>query len=133
MIVDISMKDLVLFSKALSDPNRVRVLAALQVGELCVCEVGDALMLPQSSLSSHLQTLRMSGLVRVAKKGTWAYYALEEGMESILDHLETHFGWSRDPQIQIDRERLQARLDMRECGCCVVGYGQLIQLGGIRK
>lgn len=127
------MKDLVLFAKALSDPNRVRILATLRSGELCVCEIADSLRLPQSSLSTHLQCLRAAGVVRVSKKGTWAYYAIAEEARPVLDGLETHFESLKDPQFLEDQARLQARLDMRVCGCCVVGYGQLIQIGGLRK
>lgn len=127
------MKDLALFAKALSDPNRLRIIAMLRKGELCVCEIADALRMPQSSLSTHLQCLRMAGVVKMAKKGTWAYYAIDEWAGPILDDLETHFKSSIDPTFQQDELRLQARLDLRKGGCCVVGYGQLIQLGERNK
>ncbi|MFO0769041.1 MAG: hypothetical protein U0231_20170 [Nitrospiraceae bacterium] len=65
----------------------------------------------------------------VTKKGTWAYYAIEDWAKPILDELDVHFDTSTDPTLMQDFERLQARLAMRECGCCVVGYGQPIQLG----
>nr|MDQ2688161.1 ArsR family transcriptional regulator [Armatimonadota bacterium] len=44
------MNDLVLLGKALADPTRIRILAILQEGELCVCEVADALKMGQSTL-----------------------------------------------------------------------------------
>jgi len=46
---------LLAIARALGDPTRVRIIAALRNGELCVCELVDALDISQSSLSSHLQ------------------------------------------------------------------------------
>ena len=57
------MDELVLTAKALADATRVRILAALRGGELCVCELGDALGVTQSTLSTHLQVIREAGLV----------------------------------------------------------------------
>ncbi len=123
------MNDLVQFAKALADPTRVRILAVLRVGEVCVCEIADALGIPQSSLSTHLQCLRMSGVVRASKKGTWAYYAIEDWAKPVLGGLEAHFSSLKDLALMQDEQRLQARLAMREDGCCVVGYRQRIQIG----
>jgi ArsR family transcriptional regulator, arsenate/arsenite/antimonite-responsive transcriptional repressor len=62
---------------ALSDETRVRIVDLLREGELCVCEVTEALELPQSLLSFHLKVLREAGLVRDRRKGRWVYYALD--------------------------------------------------------
>jgi ArsR family transcriptional regulator len=123
------MQDLVNFAKALADPTRLRILALLEKDELCVCEIADALVIPQSSLSTHLQALRHGKLVRATKRGTWAYYAIEDEARPVLAALESQFGTERDPTLVQDRERLQARLALRENGCCVIGYGQIIRLG----
>ena len=128
------MKDLVQFAKALADPNRVRILAVLRQGEVCVCEIADALAIPQSSLSTHLQCLRAAGVVKASKKGTWAYYAIEDWAKPVLEGLEVHFSSLKDPRLLQDEARLQARLAMREDGCCVVGFRQpLIQLGDKKR
>lgn len=127
------MEDLTLFAKALADPTRVRILWMLRGQRLCVCEIGDALDVPQSSLSTHLQCLRTARLVRAEKDGTWAYYSIEGWAEPLLEELDEHFGPKGDPSLKHDAARLKARLRMREGGCCVVGYGQLIQLGEKRK
>jgi DNA-binding transcriptional ArsR family regulator len=72
------MEDFVLFSKALSDRTRVRMLKLLEDGELCVCEIMEALSLGQSTASKHLGILRNAGLVECGKKGTWSYYRLAD-------------------------------------------------------
>lgn len=62
--------------QALSDEKRLRILALLGGGEHCVCELTEALDLPQSLLSFHLKTLRDAGLVTDRREGRWVYYAL---------------------------------------------------------
>jgi ArsR family transcriptional regulator len=62
--------------KALSDPNRLRILDRLRGGERCVCELTDVLDTGQSLLSFHLKTLKDVGLVTDRREGRWAHYAL---------------------------------------------------------
>jgi len=65
--------------KALADETRLRILALLLEGELCVCEIMAALALPQSTISRHLAYLRNSGWVNDRRQGVWMYYRLETG------------------------------------------------------
>ncbi len=68
--------------KALSDPNRVRVLKLLERGELCVCEIQNLLGLAQSTVSKHMKLLEDAGLVERNREGTWILYSLADGRES---------------------------------------------------
>lgn len=110
------------FAKALADPTRVRVLGALRAEELCVCELVDALALPQSTLSTHLQVLRRAGLVHVRRRHKWAYYRLAPDVAGLIEAVFTHFGGdARLAQtLEQDRERLSRRLACRVDGCCVI-------------
>jgi ArsR family transcriptional regulator len=63
--------------KALSDPNRLRILDRLRGGEHCVCELTGVLEAGQSLLSFHLKTLKDAGLVRERPEGRWTHYALD--------------------------------------------------------
>ena len=49
--------------KALSDPNRTRILKMLQVRPLCVCEITELLGLATSRVSKHLSILRNAGFL----------------------------------------------------------------------
>ena len=71
--------------KALSDPNRLRILDRLRSGERCVCDLQDLLDAGQSLLSFHLKTLRDAGLVIDRKDGRWTHYRLNP---AALDELE---------------------------------------------
>jgi ArsR family transcriptional regulator len=76
------MKELVKVMKALSDPNRVKVLKMLQKGEMCVCKIQDALGIAQPTVSKHLKILEDAGLVSRRKEGLWAHYSLTDGGQS---------------------------------------------------
>lgn len=68
--------------KALSDPNRVKMMKMLQNRPLCVCEIKEALGIAQSTTSKHLKLLEDAGLVRSFKDGLWVNYSLADGNDS---------------------------------------------------
>ena len=72
------MQDVMDSLKALGDENRVRILLALQDGELCVCQVIELLGLAASTVSKHLSILRSARLVESRKDGRWMYYQLSK-------------------------------------------------------
>lgn len=77
--------------KALSDPNRVRVLKLLEHKELCVCEIQALLGLAQSTTSKHMKLLEDAGLVSSRKDGSWLIYIRSAGSETarlLLANLE---------------------------------------------
>jgi ArsR family transcriptional regulator len=79
MAVDAGMKTFVRVMKALSDPNRVKILKLLQHRELCVCELRSALDISQPSVSKHLKILEDAGLVNSSRDGLWVNYRLSAG------------------------------------------------------
>jgi ArsR family transcriptional regulator, arsenate/arsenite/antimonite-responsive transcriptional repressor len=62
--------------RALSDETRVRIVALLSHGELCVCHIEHALAMPQSNVSRHLGVLKSAGIVDTRRDGSWVYYRL---------------------------------------------------------
>lgn len=64
--------------KALSDETRLRILALVWNGELCVCEIEKSLNLTQSNASRHLTTLKNAGFILSSKQAQWTYYKLNE-------------------------------------------------------
>ena len=65
-------------TKALSDPNRVRILLALQRRELCVCQITELFGFAPSTVSKHLSILNHAGLVLSRKSERWVYYRLPD-------------------------------------------------------
>jgi len=73
------MKDFIRVMKALSEPNRVKIVKMLQHKLLCVCEMQAALQIAQPSVSKHLKILEGAGLVDLKKDGLWVNYHLTDG------------------------------------------------------
>jgi len=76
------MKDFIRVMKALSDPNRVKIIKMLGQKELCVCEITAILGLAQPTVSKHLKILEDAGLVDFKKDGLWVNYYLTDGSKS---------------------------------------------------
>jgi ArsR family transcriptional regulator len=103
------LKEFIRVMKALSDPNRVKILKMLQNRVMCVCEIKEALGLAQPTVSRHLKVLEGAGLVGYKKDGLWVNYHLADGDNSpyasnLLGNLRH---WLQDdPVIQKLVERL---------------------------
>jgi ArsR family transcriptional regulator, arsenate/arsenite/antimonite-responsive transcriptional repressor len=76
------MREFVKVMKALSDPNRVKLLKMLQRRPMCVCEIRAALGVAQPTASKHLRILEDAGLVDGRKEGLWVNYSLADGGRS---------------------------------------------------
>ncbi len=71
--------------RVLAEPARLRiVLALLEAGELCVCDVAAAAEMSETSASQHLRVLRASRTVRKRRDGRIAYYSLADGHVRML-------------------------------------------------
>ena len=102
--------------KALADATRLRILRLLMAGELCVCNIHDALKIPQAKASRHLAYLRRVGLVTTRREGLWVYYSLSKSADPIVgtvEHATTHVLAHVDV-LRKDAERLE-----KQTGCCV--------------
>src|SRR5438874_11522168 len=71
--------------KALGDDTRLRIVALLSHGELCVCHVQDALGLSQPNASRQLAVLRNAGVAESRRDGTWTYYRLAKQADRLSD------------------------------------------------
>lgn len=94
------MKAFIKVMKALSDPNRVKIIKMLQNKMMCVCEMQEALQIAQPSVSKHLKILEDAGLVDFKKDGMWVNYHLTDGRStpyaaSLLGNLRH---WLNDDQ-----------------------------------
>lgn len=76
------MREFTKIMKALSDPNRVKMIKLLQRRVLCVCEISESLGLAQSTASKHLKILEEAGLITFYKEGLWVNYRLADGATS---------------------------------------------------
>ncbi len=78
--------DLADFFKIFGDTTRIRILSALFVTEMCVCDLSEVLNVSQSAMSHQLKILRRAGLVKFRKEGKSAFYSLKDDhVKQILD------------------------------------------------
>jgi ArsR family transcriptional regulator len=99
--------------RALGDETRVRIVALLVHGELCVCHVESALGISQPNCSRQLGILKSAGIVDSRRDGTWVYYRItdqeHESVKNVLDVLAKTFGGER--ALRADHSRLK-----KNCG-----------------
>ena len=81
--------------KALANEKRLAIVHALRDGELCACELETVLDAPQSTVASHLRTLRDAGVVRTRKEGKWTYYRIADTASLQLLDLAVALGEDR--------------------------------------
>ena len=119
------MQDVEKLFRALADEERLRILSLLLFNQngACVCELVDALRIPQYQVSRQLGALRDAGLVAGEKRGTWVYYSIATGLPplsgAIVDDLMAHL---ESAGLAEDRNRFVKRLHLRDGGVCTVGY-----------
>ena len=64
--------------KMLGDPTRIKILNALWVSELCVCDLTAILGLNQSAVSHQLRLLKSASLVKYRREGRVVFYSLDD-------------------------------------------------------
>ena len=99
--------------RALGDETRLRIVALLSHGELCVCHIEKALELSQPNVSRQLAILRAAGVVDTRREGSWIYYSIapqeHAAVDAMLGALVQSFGAER--AIRADHAKLR-----KSCG-----------------
>ena len=118
--VSVSLSPLQLF-KSLSEETRLLTCLLIQQnGELCVCELVEALEEIQPKISRHLAQLRSNGLLLDRRQGQWVYYRLNPELPTWVNEM-LEVTWGANAQwMQINTARLQ-NMDgrpVRESACC---------------
>lgn len=110
---ELGVRPLTKLFRALGDETRLRIVALLSHGELCVCHLEKALDLSQPNVSRQLGILRAAGVVDARRDGSWMYYSLapqeHEAVKAMLDQLVALCGAER--AIRADHAKLR-----KSCG-----------------
>jgi DNA-binding transcriptional ArsR family regulator len=97
-----SIDSTVSVTRALAHPARLRILAALRSGELCVCQITEVLGLAPSTVSAHIRELKLASVVTERKEGRWVHVGLNDAPE-VRPWIETALAsTSEDPQRAAD-------------------------------
>ena len=124
--------------RALGDATRLRILALLASGEICVCHIHEALGIPQPTASRHLAYLRRTGLVATRREGLWVHYrvavpadpAVAGVLRAAIDALGTTRGIGADRKHLSGIVRIPVRALEEAASCCVpAAAGERSSLG----
>ncbi len=110
--------------QALADPTRLRLLNLLtQAVEICVCELVDALAMPQYKVSRHLGILAAAGWVEDRRVGKWNYYRIARSLRPYQETFLKALRQMREEREDFHRDEARAarRLETRRDGLCCVG------------
>jgi ArsR family transcriptional regulator, arsenate/arsenite/antimonite-responsive transcriptional repressor len=110
--------------QALADPTRLRLLNLLtQAVEICVCELVDALEMPQYKVSRHLGILASTGWVEDRRMGKWNYYRIARRLRPYQETFLKALRQMREEREDFHRDEARAarRLETRRDGLCCVG------------
>ncbi len=96
MIGDSELYDLADFFKVLGDSTRAKIMCALDVSEMCVCDLAALLNMTKSAISHQLRSLRQANLVKFRRDGKVVYYALSD--DHVRDIFEKGLEHIREPE-----------------------------------
>ena len=114
------MNDLVATLKALGEEPRLRILALLAHGELCVCDLMAVLNLPQSTVSRHLAYLKKTGWLAGERRGAWMYYRFAGRTDTLHCDLRDLLlqRLAELPEIRRDQTKLKRHLADKAATAC---------------
>lgn len=116
-----AMHDIIRFGKSLSDPVLLRMLNLLREGELCSCEVEEALCMRAQTARSRLDKLVRLGVVRVRQRERWLAYSIDEQFTDLVETIFEVFSNEAtfDQHLQKDQKALRQALRSRIEGWCL--------------
>ena len=77
--------------KIFGDQTRVKILMALESGELCVCDIAAVMNMSQSAISHQLRVLKQSNTVKTRRQGKVVYYSIsDDHVKEIFDIAIVH-------------------------------------------
>ncbi len=116
------LENAVAVARALGHPARLRAVAALRSGELCVCQITAMLKHAPSTVSLHLRELKRCGVVSERKEGRWVFIALSDEPEA-RSWVETALAAAgTDPQLEEDARLVAELRELPVEELCRFGY-----------
>jgi len=117
-----SLDHAVTIARALGHPARLRTVAMLRSGELCVCQITAVLQLAPSTVSAHLRELRRAGLTTERKEGRWVWvgHGVDPEISPWIDNALA--GTSGDEQMLSDLELVEEIRNLPVEDLCRLGY-----------
>lgn len=101
--------------RLLSDPTRLRILAAVEGEELAVGEIVEVLSMSQSRISNHLRLLKEGDALEGRREGSWTFYrnALDSQPDSAAVWAAVKHGLQNERDFLADQSRRRSVLEKR--------------------
>ncbi|MBE6379507.1 MAG: helix-turn-helix transcriptional regulator [Lentisphaerae bacterium] len=81
-----------------ADPTRLKIINALMIKELCVCDLTMIMQMTQPAVSHHLKQLRQLRLVKSRREGKSTFYSLDDHhIPMMFDLCKLHLNEKSDP------------------------------------
>ena len=83
--------------KIFGDSTRARIICALEISEMCVCDIAALLNMTSSAISHQLRVLKQASIVKNRREGKVVYYSLaDEHIRKIFNLAFDHISedWS---------------------------------------
>jgi DNA-binding transcriptional ArsR family regulator len=78
--------------RALADPNRIKIIEFLRIGERCACEIVGEVGFAQPTVSRHLKVLTDTGILRRRKEGNKMIYSITyPKIHELIDLVDARF------------------------------------------
>jgi DNA-binding transcriptional ArsR family regulator len=119
-----NLESAVAIARALGHPARLRTVALLRSGELCVCQITEILKLAPSTVSAHLKELKRAGLTVERKEGRWVHIGLAEdaNLRRLIDAALSTL--ADDPQVVEDASFVEDLRGLPVEMLCRLGYDE---------
>ena len=90
---EIHLRKMAEMFKVMNDPTRLKIINALLLSEMCVCDIAALMEMTQPSISHHLKVMRQSELIKYRREGKVVYYSLDDEhigllFQTGLDHAQ---------------------------------------------
>ena len=91
LLPDEKIFDLAEIFKVFGDSTRIKIINALMMRELCVCDIAAITNSTPSAISHQLRVLKQAKLVKYRKEGKAVFYSLDdEHVKEILEKGREH-------------------------------------------
>jgi len=109
-------------ARALGHPARLRTVAMLRSGELCVCQITEVLGLAPSTVSAHLKELKQAGLIGERKDGRWVHIGLATSSNTRMLIDSSLAQLAEDPRLVEDARFVEELRSLSVEDLCRLGY-----------
>lgn len=98
------MDNFLQISSAINDETRVKLLRFIEINsEVCVCDIEVSFDMIQSRISRHLKILKEARLLKVERRGRWAYYSIRSPLDKFRESILIEISY-----LDIDIPKLQS-------------------------